>query len=66
MKEIYYRKLNLNECDKIKEINPTQYVGKAWREVEGIRQLVNINYLDKDWPNGYDIIYSEKNINMFF
>ena len=56
MKEIYYRKLNLNECDKIKEINPTQYVGKAWREVEGIRQLVNINYLDKDWPNGYDII----------
>lgn len=54
LKKIYYRKLNLDECEKIKEINPTQFISKAWREVEGIRQLINIDYLDEDWPNGYD------------
>ena len=54
MKEIHYRNLNLDECEKIKEINPTQYIGKAWREIDGVHQLVNIDYLDGDWPNGYE------------
>jgi GNAT superfamily N-acetyltransferase len=35
-------------------MNPSQFIGRAWREVDGKRQLVAINYLDSDWPNGYD------------
>lgn len=51
--ELVYRKLSLEECECIKEIDPSQYIGKAWREIEGKRQLVEINYQDEDWPNGY-------------
>lgn len=52
--ELVYRKLSLGECECIKEIDPSQYIGKAWREIEGKRQLVEINYQDEDWPNGYE------------
>ncbi|WP_326514597.1 GNAT family N-acetyltransferase [Clostridium intestinale] len=52
--ELLYRKLSLEECECIKEIDPSQYIGKAWREIEGNRQLVEINYQDEDWPNGYE------------
>ena len=52
--ELVYRKLSLEECECIKEIDPSQYIGKAWREIEGKRQLVEINYQDEDWPNGYE------------
>lgn len=54
MSNVIYRKLEVGECELINEINPSQYVGKAWREVDGKRQLVEINYQDCDWPNGYD------------
>lgn len=49
-----YRKLAIEECERINEINPEQYIGKAWREVNGRRQLIEINYKDSDWPNGYE------------
>lgn len=52
--ELLSRKLSLEECECIKEIDPSQYIGKAWREIEGKRQLVEINYQDEDWPNGYE------------
>lgn len=58
MENIIYRKLTANECEKINEMNPSQYIGKAWREVNGKRQLVEINYQDSDWPNGYEEHYS--------
>ncbi|MEG2291433.1 MAG: GNAT family N-acetyltransferase [Clostridium sp.] len=53
MDEIIYRKLEVNQCELIKGMNPAQYIGKAWRDVEGKRQLVDINYEDLDFPNGY-------------
>lgn len=52
--ELVYRKLSLEECECIKEIDPSQYIEKAWREIEGKRKLVEINYQDDDWPNGYE------------
>lgn len=58
MNDIVYRKLTLEDCEKIKEINPSQYIKQAWREVNGQRQLVEINYQDSDWPNGYEHHYS--------
>jgi len=54
MTEIVYRKLELEQCELIKGMNPSQYIGKAWREIEGKRQLIDINYHDLDWPNGYE------------
>jgi N-acetylglutamate synthase-like GNAT family acetyltransferase len=54
MENIIYSKLNLEDCERLKEINASQYIGKAWREVDGRRQLVEINYQDPDWPNGYE------------
>ncbi|MDF2545962.1 MAG: putative acetyltransferase [Anaerosolibacter sp.] len=54
MTDIVYRQLTLEECERINEMNPSQYIGKAWREVDGKRQLVEINYHDTDWPNGYE------------
>ncbi|MCM1988731.1 GNAT family N-acetyltransferase [Oceanirhabdus seepicola] len=58
MKNILYRKLTVEECERINEMNPSQYIGKAWRQVNGKRQLVEINYQDLDWPNGYEEHYS--------
>lgn len=54
MTDLTFRQLLLDECERINEINAAQYVGKAWREVGGKRQLVDINYQDPDWPNGYE------------
>ena len=58
MENIIYRELTVEECERIKEINASQYIGKAWRQVNGKRQLVEINYQDLDWPNGYKHHYS--------
>ncbi len=58
MNNIIYRKLTVEECEKINEMNPSQYIGKAWREVNGKRQLVEINYQDSDWPDGYENHYN--------
>jgi GNAT superfamily N-acetyltransferase len=49
-----YRRLTLDECERINEINPSQYIKRAWREVGGKRQLVEINYQEDGWPDGYD------------
>lgn len=54
MEAITFRTLEKNECERILEINASQYIGRAWREVNGKRQLVEINYQDPEWPNGYE------------
>jgi GNAT superfamily N-acetyltransferase len=54
MGSIVFRELVLKECNRINELNPSQFIGKAWREIDGRRQLVEINYQDSDWPNGYE------------
>ena len=54
MLEIIYRSLKLDECEKIKDINASQYIRKAWRDVSGVRQLVYINFQETTLPNGYE------------
>lgn len=51
---VQYRKLAIEECVLINDMNPSQYINNAWREVDGKRQLVKINYQDSDWANGYE------------
>lgn len=58
MESIRYREITIDEVEKINEMNPSQFVGKAWREVDGMRRLVEINYHDLDWPNGYNHHYN--------
>ncbi|MGL5087757.1 MAG: GNAT family N-acetyltransferase [Clostridium sp.] len=57
-RKIIYRKLKVDECERINEMNPSQYIGKAWREVDGVRKLIEIDYNDLDWPNGYEHHYN--------
>lgn len=64
MKDIVYRKLRVEDCELINGMDPSQYIGKAWRAVEGERQLVKINYQDLDWPNGYEYHYGGKKARM--
>lgn len=58
MENIIYRKLSIEDCKCINEMDPSQYIGKAWRKVNGKQQLVEINYHDLDWPNGYEYHYN--------
>ncbi|SCZ80041.1 GNAT family N-acetyltransferase [Acidaminobacter hydrogenoformans] len=55
---IEYRTLEQKDCSKIKDIDASQYIGRAWRKVEGQLQLVKIDYLDPSWPNGYETHYN--------
>jgi len=54
MLNVMYRKLAVEDCELINDMNPLQYIKNAWREVNGKRQLVEIDYLDSDWANGYE------------
>ena len=54
MNTILYRQLGLEEAERIKEIDASQFIGRAWRDVAGSKQLVVINYQDHGFPNGYE------------
>lgn len=54
MENMVIRKLELAECDRLSEINPSQFIGKAWREIDGSRQLIAIDYQESSWPNGFE------------
>ena len=51
---IEIKALALEDCKRIRDIDASQYIGKAWREAEGRLQLVEIDYFDPSWPNGYE------------
>lgn len=52
--EIKYREIKIDECSRIQEIDASQYIKRAWRTVDEVRQLVEIDYQDPTWPNGYE------------
>lgn len=54
MMKIHCRRLELEESGRIREINASQYIRRANREVDEIRQLVDINYQDPDFPEGFE------------
>ncbi len=63
MDKLIYRKMRIDECDKINQIDPQQYIKNAWRVVNGEMQLTEINYMENGWPDGYDRYRNElKNI----
>ncbi len=54
LKELYFRDLLVEECDRISEIDPSQFIEKVWRNIDGEYQLITINYIEEDWPDGYE------------
>lgn len=52
--EIQYRKLSLDECDRISEIDPSQWIENVWRKIDGQYKLIKINYKEESWPDGYE------------
>ena len=51
---IEYRQLAAHECERIKEVNPARFIKRAWRSVNGLKQWIDLNWLDKDYPSGYE------------
>jgi len=51
---VTFRKLTIDECGRISEIDASQYIKNAWREVDGVRQLVFIDWYEEGLPNGYE------------
>ena len=50
-----YRKLKLEEADRIAEIDATHYIKNVWRmdAATGEYRLVEINWTDTELPNGF-------------
>lgn len=49
-----FRLLTEEESGRIRDIDASQTIGRAWRLVEGRRELVEIHYEDPDFPNGFE------------
>lgn len=49
-----YRELTLNEVERIREIDAECYIQNAWRKVDGVLQLVTIDWTDHELPNGLE------------
>ena len=47
-----YKELNIEQAERIREIDGECYIHKAWREVNGKRELVVIDWTDNELPNG--------------
>lgn len=45
--------MTLDDCDKLKDIDPQHYIEKAWRLSGDTRVLIDLKYHEKDWPDGY-------------
>jgi len=54
MDSIIYREMTIGEIDRINDIDASQYIKRAWREVDGRRVLIDLEYHDPTWPNGYE------------
>ena len=45
---------SLSSAARIREIDASTFVKRAWRLVDGVKQWVAINWQDEDFPNGYE------------
>ncbi|ABX42409.1 GNAT family N-acetyltransferase [Lachnoclostridium phytofermentans] len=47
-----YKNLSVQDVHKIEEIDAEWFIHKAWRQKDGELTLVEINWLEKELPNG--------------
>lgn len=51
---LYYKPMKLEDCIKLRDMDASQQIRRGWREVDGRLQLIDIDYFDPDWPNGFE------------
>ena len=51
---ISYRELASHEAERIGELVISNFIKRAWRNVNGVMQWVEINWWDKNLPDGYE------------
>lgn len=51
---LLYRPLADSDCARIHEIDAAQHIARAWRDVDGRLQLVDIDYFDPGFPEGLE------------
>jgi len=51
---ITYRQLAAHEAERISELKISDFIKRAWRKVNGVKQWVEINWLDEGLPDGYE------------
>ena len=51
---ITYRQLTAHEAERISELEISDFIKRSWRKVNGVKQWVEINWLDKGLPDGYE------------
>ena len=51
-----YREMNVDEAERIAEIDATYFIKKVWRmnQESGEYELLEINWTEKELPNGYE------------
>lgn len=54
MEKFSFKRLTIEDSHRIKEIDASHFVKRAWRVVDGVRQLIDLNYDDPDFPGGFD------------
>ena len=52
--EYNYRLVTKNEIERISDVDGSHFIHRAWRPINGMRKLVEINYEDPDFPGGLD------------
>jgi len=54
MAHITFRNIEIHEVDRISEIDASIYIKYAWRDIDGKKQLIELNYDEQGYPNGLD------------
>lgn len=60
MDKIYYRNIELSETKRISEIDASIYIKHAWRDVDGQKKLIDLDYYEPGFPEG--IAYHQRAI----
>ena len=51
---IKYRQLQPSEYQRINEIDASDFIKRAWRNVDGTMQWIELNFHEEGYPNGYE------------
>lgn len=54
MSHLTFKKLKITDADRISEIDASIYIKNAWRDIDGKKQLICIDYHEEGFPNGID------------
>lgn len=53
--KVYYGQIELSETHKISDIDASVYIKNAWRDIDGRKQLIFLDYQEKGFPSEIEI-----------